>query len=162
MIRLSSKFARLGAAAVSAGALLWATSVGTQPLGEARYLSAGEVHALVAKLTDGVATAAVPTGPGAVVLAAHRNRTGQVEVHVRLNDELIGQAGRASVRVGGTVAGNRETAPGEWRGGEITGGKTYDLGPGDVIWIPAGMPHQMIVPAGGSIHYLAVKFEVRP
>jgi quercetin dioxygenase-like cupin family protein len=59
--------------------------------------------------------------------------------------------------MGGRVQGNRETAPDEWRGGTIEGGRTYELAPGDVVWIPAGVPHQVLVPAGGSFDYLVVK-----
>jgi mannose-6-phosphate isomerase-like protein (cupin superfamily) len=128
---------------------------------EPHYVSASQLQALVAKMSDGLSTAPVPTGPGAVVLMAHRDRTGQVEVHTRLNDEFIVQEGRAAVLVGGRVEGNRETAPNEWRGGSIVGGRRYDMGPGDVLWIPAGVPHQVVVPPKGSFHYLAVKFEVR-
>ena len=51
------------------------------------------------------------------------------------------------------------TSPEEMRGGAITGGKVYDLNPGDVIWIPIGMPHQMLVKKGTSFSYIAVKFE---
>ena len=137
-------------------------SAAAQVQGDAMHVPAAELRAKVAKTTDGSATAPVPTGPGATVLAAHRDKTGQVEVHMKLNDELIVQAGHASILVGGRVEGNKETAPGEWRGGTIVGGKSYDMSPGDVIWIPAGMPHQLVVPAGGSINYLAVKFDKAP
>jgi mannose-6-phosphate isomerase-like protein (cupin superfamily) len=94
-------------------------------------------------------------------LAAHRDADGQVEVHTRLNDEFVVLSGHATVLVGGRVEGNKETAPGEWRGGKISGAKSYAMGPGDVLWIPAGAPHQSLVPKGGDFRYLAFKFEAK-
>jgi mannose-6-phosphate isomerase-like protein (cupin superfamily) len=64
------------------------------------------------------------------------------------------------VLIGQKLDGGQETAPNEWRGGTIVGGKIYSLGPGDVLWIPAGLPHQ-ITPKGGDFLYLSVKFEVK-
>jgi len=148
----------LVAASLAAGL---ATAATAQAPDEGRYVSATEVKALVAKTKDGLATAPVPTGPGATVLAAHRDRPGEVEVHEHLNDEFVVQSGHAVVRVGGKVSGNRQTAPGEWRGGTIAGGRAYQLAPGDLLWIPAGSPHQ-VTPKGGPFHYLAVKFAARP
>ncbi len=133
-----------------------------QPTGEGVYASAAQLAAMVAKTKDGVATAQAPTGPGTTMLIAHRDADGQVEVHTRLNDEFVVQAGHATVLVGGKVEGNKETAPGEWRGGKVTGAKAHALGPGDVLWIPAGAPHQTLVPKGGDFRYLAFKFEVKP
>jgi mannose-6-phosphate isomerase-like protein (cupin superfamily) len=126
------------------------------------HVQAAELRAMVATTKDGVVTAPVPAGPGATILMVRRDRDGEVEVHERLNDEFVVQAGHAVVRVGGTVSGNRQTAPGEWRGGTLDGGSFYHLGPGDVLWIPAGQPHQTLVSKGGSFSYLAFKFEAKP
>ncbi|HEX2817271.1 MAG TPA: AraC family ligand binding domain-containing protein [Phenylobacterium sp.] len=149
------------------GLLLAATAVaalgtGARAADQAHRVTGVEITAMVATLKDGLATAPLPTGPGAVVLAARRDRDGEVEVHEHLSDELVVRSGHAVFRVGGTVAGNRQTAPGEWRGGAMTGGDLYRLGPGDVLWIPAGMPHQALVDKGGAFSYLAIKFEAKP
>ena len=139
-----------------------ATAASAGGSGQAVYASAAQIAASVAKLKDGTATAPVPTGPGTTLLAAHRTADGQVEVHMKLNDELVVQSGHATELVGGTVSGNKETAPGEWRGGKIAGAKAYPLGPGDVLWIPAGAPHQTLAPKGGDFRYLAFKFDAKP
>ena len=47
--------------------------------------------------------------------------------------------------------------PTEWRGGEIDGGKDYSLSAGDVLFIPAGIPHRVLVAPKASVTYLAVK-----
>jgi mannose-6-phosphate isomerase-like protein (cupin superfamily) len=144
------------AIALVAGAAL------AQPAGEGVYVPAAKLTELVAKTKDGVATAPVPAGPGTTMLAAHRDADGQVEVHMKLNDEFVVQSGHATVLVGGKVTGNKETAPGEWRGGKVVGAHAYVMGPGDVLWIPAGAPHQTLVAKGGSFRYLAFKFEAQP
>ena len=140
--------------------------------GLAFALIAGGVHAedqpryvaskdLSAMLANGALSAPAPTGPGAIVLIARRDKTGDVEIHTKLNDELVARSGHASVLIGDKVEGAKETAPNELRGGTIVGGKAYELAPGDVLWIPAGLGHQVIVPKGGSFEYLAVKFEAK-
>ena len=126
------------------------------------YVSAKDLAAKVAETKDGVVNFTIPTGHGAQVLIARRDRTGLVEVHARLADEFIVQGGRAVVLIGGRVEGGAETSPGERRGGEIVGGTAYPVGPGDVLWIPAGQPHQVIVPAGGSFTYIVAKYETKP
>jgi len=125
---------------------------------EAQYVSAKDLAAKVATLKDGSVNAQVPTGPGAQVLIVHRDRTGEAEVHAKFSDHFIVQSGKATVLVGGTIAGDRETAPGERRGGTITAAKSYAVGPGDVLWIPAGVPHQVVLPTGQHFHYLVSKW----
>jgi len=138
-----------------------AASAAAQAPDEGRYVSAAELKAMVAKTANGLAIASIPTGPGATVLVARRDKEGEVEVHDHLNDEFVVQSGHATVKVGGKLTGQHQTAPGEWRGGTIAGGHSYQLAPGDVLWIPAGAPHQ-VTPKGGAFSYLAVKFEVKP
>jgi mannose-6-phosphate isomerase-like protein (cupin superfamily) len=152
MIRFLIVAGSLVAGTAFAGAAL------AQAAGEGVYASAAEIKALTAHPKDGLATAAAPTGPGTTLLAARRDGPGQVELHTRQNDQFVVQAGHATVRVGGAVAGNHETGPGEFRGGTITGGHDYQLAPGDILWIPAGAPHQ-VTPKGGTFRYLAFKFE---
>ena len=57
---------------------------------------------------------------------------------------------------GGTMVGGRVSGPGQQRGKDMTGGQTYHLAKGDVIAIPAGVPHWFKeVPQ--SISYYVVK-----
>jgi mannose-6-phosphate isomerase-like protein (cupin superfamily) len=127
---------------------------------EGHYLSAAALAKLPGKTKDGLATAPVPTGSGATVLAAKRDKPGMVELHEHQNDEFVIQSGHAIVRVGGKVSGNHDVSPGEWRGGTIAGGHVYQVAPGDVLWIPAGSPHQ-VTPKGAEVRYLAFKFDAK-
>lgn len=123
-----------------------------------RFMTAKALNALVDTMVNGLASTPVPTGSNAMVLMSHRDRDGEVEVHAKLADELIMREGHARIEVGGTVTGQHPTAPNEFRGGTLTGGTVYDFNPGDVIYIPVGMPHQMLVPKGTTVTYMAVKF----
>jgi mannose-6-phosphate isomerase-like protein (cupin superfamily) len=118
-----------------------------------------DLDAMVAKTKDGLVGVPIPTGsPDHVVMIARRDADGEVEVHTKLADEIIVRAGHAKIRVGGTVTGQRQTAPNEFRGGTMTGGEIFDLAPGDALYVPVGQPHQVLVPKGGQITYTAAKF----
>jgi mannose-6-phosphate isomerase-like protein (cupin superfamily) len=99
---------------------------------------------------------------GATVTLARRVQSGMVEVHDNFSDVLIAREGHVTLTTGGTVSGNKESRPGEWMGGEITGGTLRELGPGDVVWIPAGVPHLMTLKPGETFVYLAVKVPAPP
>lgn len=94
---------------------------------------------------------------GYTVIALRRTADGEAEIHSEWDDVIMVQEGGATLLHGGTVEGGRETAPGERRGGRIGGGTSQVLAPGDVVLVPAGTPHQVRVPAGGSVTYLVVK-----
>ena len=63
------------------------------------------------------------------------------EVHANEADLFYVIEGRATQVLGGSVIGGKQTAPGQIRGAKTEGGQTYQLGKGDVMWVPAGMPH---------------------
>lgn len=143
---------------LAAAAAALALPAAAQAPDTARYTSARDLAAKVAVTRDGAINAPIATGPGAQALIVRRDGPGEVEVHARFADFFVVQAGRAEVIVGGSVAGQRDTAPGEQRGGAITGGTRYALAPGDVLWIPVGQPHQVVVPKGGSFTYVVAKY----
>jgi mannose-6-phosphate isomerase-like protein (cupin superfamily) len=64
-----------------------------------------------------------------------------VEVHMNEADLFYVIEGNATQVLGGTVVDGKQTAAGQIRGSKIDGGQTYQLGKGDVMWVPAGMPH---------------------
>jgi mannose-6-phosphate isomerase-like protein (cupin superfamily) len=70
-----------------------------------------------------------------------RTGAGQVEVHDKDTDTFYVLDGEATVVVGGTMVGGTTTATNQQRGTGITGGTIYQLRKGDVIVIPAGVPH---------------------
>jgi mannose-6-phosphate isomerase-like protein (cupin superfamily) len=141
--------AGLGAAALAGAAL-------AQGDGTVFHRSGAELRAAVAHTKDGLLVSPLPTGTATVVMV-RRERTGEIELHKGQNDVFVAHDGHATVIIGETVTGNREVSPGEWRGGTMTGGKPYPMAPGDVLWIPAGLPHQ-VVPTAGGFNYVAFKY----
>lgn len=100
----------------------------------------------------------LPVGKnGPVVVVLQRGQSGEVEIHETINDVFVVRSGRATVLVGGSVTGNRSTGPGEWRGGTVSGAQTFTVQPGDLLWIPAGMPHQVVLQGNAKFKYLTFK-----
>jgi glc operon protein GlcG len=81
------------------------------------------------------------TAPDLIVLGAHRNGAGQVEVHDKETDVIYVVDGSATFLTGGTMVGGKTTGPGQQRGSDVQGGQTHHLAKGDVIVVPAGIPH---------------------
>lgn len=75
------------------------------------------------------------------VHGSHREKAGQVEVHEKDTDFIYIIDGSATFVAGGTMVGGKATRPGQLMGSDIQGGQIYNLSKGDVIVVPAGIPH---------------------
>src|SRR5437764_11352647 len=96
------------------------------------------------------------SAPNFTVLMVTRYSKGEVEVHDKETDTLHVLDGSATLVTGGTMVGGKVTAPNQQRGKDITGGELHHLTKGDVIVIPAGIPHWFKeVPQ--SVNYYVVK-----
>jgi uncharacterized RmlC-like cupin family protein len=121
---------------------------GADPEGFAMY-SGSDIKARTnaAKLDDHkVGLDRVATWGNHGLLAIRREGDGEAEVHDTQVDVIFVTSGEGTLIVGGTVVEPRTTAPGEIRGKSIKGGVSKKMSPGDVIHIPAKVPHQMLVP----------------
>ena len=98
--------------------------------------------------------------PDIRVQGGHRTGPGEVEIHDKETDALYILDGEATFITGGKMIGGKQTAPGQIRGTSIEGGETHHLTKGDVIVVPAGMPHwfKEVKPV---INYYVVK-SIRP
>jgi mannose-6-phosphate isomerase-like protein (cupin superfamily) len=110
---------------------------------------------------DKVATAlanggGLVTASNLTVSGNHRTGPGQVEVHDRETDIFYVVEGEATIVTGGTMIGGRQTAAGQSRGTDVQGGETRRLKKGDVMVIPAGIPH-WFKEVSPTINYLTVK-----
>jgi mannose-6-phosphate isomerase-like protein (cupin superfamily) len=96
------------------------------------------------------------TAPDLIVQGSHRDVAGQVEVHDKETDVLYIIDGAATFVTGGKMVGGKVSRPGQWLGTDITGGETHQLTKGDIVVIPAGMPHwfKQVSP---SVSYYVVK-----
>lgn len=145
-------------------ALFAAPAVHAQAADSVRHLSAAALAEAVAAAPgqEGRALhARMMVDAGAyTVIAIRRTADGEAEVHAEWDDVMLMQDGAATLLTGSDVRGARQTAPGELRGGEIVNGTPRAVAAGDVVAVPAGVAHQVLVGPGQSITYLVVK--VRP
>jgi mannose-6-phosphate isomerase-like protein (cupin superfamily) len=139
------KLARfVGALIVVGAASLAAQSPGVT------YIGADKVAAALAK------GGSLATAPGLTVSGNHRQAPGQVEVHDTETDIFYIVEGTATIVTGGTMVGGKQTARGQHRGTDIKGGETRQLQKGDVMVIPAGIPH-WFKEVSPTINYFTVK-----
>jgi mannose-6-phosphate isomerase-like protein (cupin superfamily) len=125
-------------------------------------------HAELARRDAALSTSIGPDGSSRETLADYgnhrfrflrRDSDGRPEQHNNIIDVVIVHSGRGTLLIGGEMVnptGNPET--GEYLGTAIEGGQRYELGAGDVMHIPNGLPHSFLVPDGEHLTYVLVKF----
>jgi quercetin dioxygenase-like cupin family protein len=96
------------------------------------------------------------TAQDLLVSGSHRDKAGQVEVHDKETDVIYVVEGEATFLTGGTMIGGKSTKAGQSLGTDINGGDTHHLSKGDVIVVPAGVPH-WFKEVPHSISYYVVK-----
>ena len=127
-----------------------------EPAGSAdvTYVGHEKVEAALAK------GGSIVTAKDLLVLGSHRTEAGHVEMHEKETDVFYIVDGDATFITGGKMVGGKLSKPGQWLGTDIQGGTVHHLSKGDVITIPAGVPHwYKEVPH--SVTYFVVKL-VRP
>jgi mannose-6-phosphate isomerase-like protein (cupin superfamily) len=122
-----------------------------------RYIPAKQVLADVADTSKGPAVKIYFNHDTFLEEIAARDKTGQVEIHNSWNDYMTVLSGEAKLTVGGTPVGMKQTGPGELRGDSISGGQTVTLHPGDMVTIPANLPHWLQLAPGAHFRYLVFK-----
>lgn len=90
-------------------------------------------------------------------MLAFRDATGSAEVHEHEADIFIVENGEATLVTGGKIVNGHTQKPGEIRGTTIDGGERHQVATGDIIHIPAGVPHQLLVDKGKPFAYFVVK-----
>ena len=92
----------------------------------------------------------------------YRDADGLPEQHDHIVDVVIVQSGEGALQLGGTMIGKKEgSGPGEYLGTRLEGGERHPLLAGDIVHIPATIPHSFLVPAGKHITYVLVKFPAK-
>jgi len=114
------------------------------------YVDHGRVAAAISK------GGSLVTAPDLTVTGSHRDKAGHVEVHDRETDVIYMIEGDATFVTGGTVVGLTRTKAGQSVGSEIRDGETHHLSKGDVIVVPAGIPH-WFKEVRPSVSYYVVK-----
>jgi mannose-6-phosphate isomerase-like protein (cupin superfamily) len=111
-----------------------------------QILSASRLAALADSVPAGASTSIqLVKWDGLSNMMSRRDTSGIHERHEAFSDIFVVQRGRARLLYGGTAEGERASSPGEWRGGTIRGGTEAEIKPGDIVVIPAGVPHQLLL-----------------
>ena len=89
----------------------------------------------------------------------YRDADGNPEQHDNIVDVVFVESGEGTLVMGGTMIGKKAGGgAGEYIGTSLEGGERHPLGTGDVVHIPAKIPHSFLVPKGKHITYVLVKF----
>lgn len=81
-----------------------------------------------------------------------RDRDGWPELHENIIDVVFVQSGQGEVLVGGDMTGQSNVP-----GARISGGQKHAVSAGDVIHIPARMPHAYLTTQGNHITYVLLR-----
>lgn len=91
-----------------------------------------------------------------MIHTSRRVKPGLAEVHLKDTDLIHVLEGSATFVTGGRAVDLRNIGPDEWRGSAIEGGETRVISKGDVIIVPAGVPH-WFKDVHGPVLYYTVK-----
>jgi uncharacterized protein GlcG (DUF336 family)/mannose-6-phosphate isomerase-like protein (cupin superfamily) len=87
--------------------------------------------------------------------AGRRTTPGEVEYHEHVADIMHVVSGTATVVTGGQMIAPRTVGPGEMRAAAMDGGTRHELGEGDVLLIPPGVPHHFAAVSDPFLYLVA-------
>lgn len=130
--------------------------------------TAADLHEREAKLLEtakaapsGMAIGRLEDYGNDYTLLVVRVHTGEAERHQFFADQIVMKEGTVTLVTGGTMQGehanNGAGRLGETLGSGIDGGKELVLHAGDIVHIPAGIPHWVKVAPGTTTTYLVFK-----
>ena len=133
-----------------------------QTTGGAEVFSGKDVAAQLMKLSQ----TAKPSGSSGATLGDYkshsirlsvRTASGGAEVHAHFDDIFVVTGGSATLITGGTVVEAQTGADGETKGSRIQDGTSQKIAKDDIVHIPAGTPHQLILAPGDTFSAIVVK-----
>jgi uncharacterized RmlC-like cupin family protein len=99
----------------------------------------------LARFSEGSAGETIREYGGYNITLMVQLRTSDAEVHEAYSATLTVLDGQATLVTGGTLDHARRAGPDEIKGTAISGGSSRELRSGDVIHVPASMPHQLLL-----------------
>lgn len=118
--------------------------------------------AKLAKYGEGYATETIKEWPQHSTMLSFRSRDGEAELQENFAHIFVVLEGNATLVVGGTLAGSRKVGPGEMRGASVEAGIRHQVRAGDIVHVPAGQPHQLLVRGENTITCLVLKIQENP
>jgi mannose-6-phosphate isomerase-like protein (cupin superfamily) len=143
-------------------ALALAVPAATLTGDKAQVIPAHDLQAQLALL----APQAVAKGSSGSTLAASgnvalklsvRTTSGGAEIHAHYDDLMIVEQGSATLITGGTVVDAQTGKDGETKGASVKDGKLQTITVGDVVLVPAGTPHQLLIAPGTTYSAMVAK-----
>jgi mannose-6-phosphate isomerase-like protein (cupin superfamily) len=140
------------------------TSCMAQSAGKAEVFTAAQLHQ---ELTDLNPQASAKGSSGATlgdygshaIKLSDRTASGGAEVHAHFDDIMMVMKGSATLITGGEVMNPLAATDGETTGTAIRNGTVQQIAAGDVVHIPAGTPHQLVIPPGTTYQALVIKLK---
>ncbi|MGA9670003.1 MAG: hypothetical protein WBQ94_12395 [Terracidiphilus sp.] len=133
-----------------------------QSTGKAQVFRGTDVHDQLAQLVEQAkakgssGSTLADYGTHAIKLSA-RTASGGAEIHAHYDDVMVVTEGSATLITGGTVVDGQTGADGETHGAGIKDGVSQTITVGDVVHVPAGVPHQLVIAPGTTYSSLVVK-----
>jgi mannose-6-phosphate isomerase-like protein (cupin superfamily) len=84
-------------------------------------------------------------------------KSGEAEIHGGMTDVFSILSGEGEFVVGGQIVDPRTTNPGEIRGPSIKGGSRKKVATGDVVIVPPGTAHQILIAPGKRMTFMVAK-----
>jgi mannose-6-phosphate isomerase-like protein (cupin superfamily) len=104
---------------------------------------------------EAVASSKLNEYPNHFTMIALRRKDGGAEIHENYADFFFVVRGSATLVTGGTVQDGKTVCPGEIRGKSVLNGAQTTLHEGDIVHIPATVPHQLLL--SGTFIYFVIK-----
>jgi len=139
-----------------------ASSGHAMPGGKAEVFSSQDVRLQLQALgrtakTSGSGGATLGDYKSHAIKLSVRTAGGAAEVHAHDDDVFVVIEGRATLVTGGTVVHAKAGGNGETKGSSIQDGNPQTIVKGDIVHIPAGTPHQLMIAPGDAFAAIVVK-----
>jgi len=93
----------------------------------------------------------------------YRDADGFPEQHDGIVDIVIAKSGESTLLLGGKMVNQKASAgQGEYTGTGIEGGERHLIAAGDIVQIPARVPHSFLVAKGQHFTYVLLKIPAKP
>jgi mannose-6-phosphate isomerase-like protein (cupin superfamily) len=166
-ISIDNEFGRLEVemkSAILAAFLGFSMAAVAQSGGKAEVFTSADVHGQLVQLTEqakakGSSGSTLGEYGTHAIKLSERTVSGGAEIHAHFDDVMLVMEGRATLITGGTLIDPHSGSNGETTGSGIRDGATQSLAPGDVVHVPAGTPHQIIVPPGTIYSAMVIKIK---
>jgi mannose-6-phosphate isomerase-like protein (cupin superfamily) len=145
-------------------AMLGRTSLGQEAMPTPDQYSPADLTAMEKTLeqkadASGLATETLKKYASDYTMLAFRSKSGKAELHEKFADFYFVVGGEATLVSGGHIVNSATTAPGEVRGDSVQDGRETKLKKGDIVHIPANIPHQLVLAKGATFQYFIIKVQ---